>query len=99
MTLSIFGALFFAALMALVIGLKVFKDRDMSLRDGAMVLVLMCIVVYGLVVPGKVPSLVMIVCMVMIWLRISANITEKVSRRLGERLAKRQAQPPEDSRL
>jgi len=89
MSLYAAGALLLAVGMTVAMGLKIFKDHDISRRDGATIAALSWILAYGLIAPNKVPNIITVGCTALLLLGLSANIASKVSRRMGERLPKR----------
>jgi hypothetical protein len=83
------------ALMLLGIGLKVLKDRDMTLRDGAALAALLGIVLFCQIESASrfngSLALVSMICTICIALIVGNNIVGKINKRLVEKIREQRA--------
>jgi hypothetical protein len=90
MTLEIIVPVSCGALMLFGIVLKVFKDRDMTLRGGATLAALLAIVLYCQLASASrfngSLALVSMICTICILLIIGNNILPKINKRLLEKI-------------
>lgn len=88
MTIEATGATIFGALMLVVVAVKVFKEHDLSYRDGALLCAAIAAVVLGLIVPApsaRSPWTIMsIVGIVAIFSIVSRHTAGKISRGLRQ---------------
>ena len=89
MSLNIVVPIIFGCMMLAGVALKVFKDRDMSRRDGLTLAALIIVVLYFQVAVSahynESLNRISMVCTLVIALLIGTNLAQKMKKRLSEK--------------